>query len=38
MLYVIALLFFSLEFALGINSFLVPVLKNVFQLSSVNSN
>ncbi len=37
MLYVIALLFFSLGFALGINSLLVPVLKNVFQLSSTQS-
>lgn len=37
MLYVIAILFFSLGFALGINSLLVPILKNAFQLSSVQS-
>lgn len=37
MLYVIAILFFSLGFALGINSLLVPILKNAFHLSSTQS-
>lgn len=37
MLYIIALLFFSLGFALGINSLLIPILKNVFNLTSASS-
>lgn len=37
MLYVIALLFFSLGFALGINSLLIPILKNAFNLTSASS-
>lgn len=37
MLYVIAILFFSLGFALGINSLLIPILRTVFQLSSAQS-
>lgn len=37
MLYIIAILFFFLGFALGVNSLLVPILKNAFKLSSAQS-